>query len=226
MLLTIAAASVLLLSSAAKADDPADLFDLQALDANELSRTVYFNSTYLAYGVAVGAVLLIITAIGLYLYDYYFVTSRSDPVAPDQYYNPYADQAQYANYAYANQQQTYRSAQNGFFEGMNIVQWISMLQDVYEKFDYNDLDCQKRLICEVMSEPDYYGTVAKKFKTGFQYAKYLEVLDLPDDMRELLDEYMDANARADQQKTCDEFFTCPYSIKDSMKRNIADTNNL
>jgi hypothetical protein len=88
------------------------------------------------------------------------------------------------------------------------------------------LDCQKRLICEVMSEPDYYGSVAKKFKTGFQYAKYLEVLDLPDDMRELLDEYMDANARADQQKTCDDFFTCDYSIKDSMKRNVADTNNL
>jgi hypothetical protein len=43
-----------------------------------------------------------------------------------------------------------------------------MLQDLYEKFDYNDLDCQKRLICEVMREPEYYGTVAQKFKSGFQ----------------------------------------------------------
>merc|ERR1712048_1005978 len=137
-------------------------------------------------------------------------TYGQDPYDQDPYYN-----------------QEYRSNNDAYgYQGMNIVQWISMLQDVYEKFDYNDLDCQKRLICEVMSEPDYYGTVAKKFKTGFQYAKYLEVLDLPDDMRELLDEYMDANARADQQKTCEEFFTCPYSIKDSMKRNVADTNNL
>ena len=61
-----------------------------------------------------------------------------------------------------------RSAPNGFFDGINIIQWISMLQDVYDKFDYNDLDCQKRLICEVMREPDYYGSVAQKFKTGFQ----------------------------------------------------------
>merc|ERR1712079_273251 len=30
---------------------------------------------------------------------------------------------------------------------------------------------------------------------------------------------MDANSRADQQKNCEEFFTCPYSIKDSMKIN-------
>ena len=54
------------------------------------------------------------------------------------------------------------------YQGMNIIQWISMLQDLYEKFDYNDLDCQKRLICEVMREPEYFGGMAKKFKNGFQ----------------------------------------------------------
>ena len=53
-----------------------------------------------------------------------------------------------------------------------------------------------------------------------RYAKYLEVLSLPDDMRELLDEYLDANSRAEQQKACEEFFQCPYSIKDSVKRNL------
>ncbi len=51
---------------------------------------------------------------------------------------------------------------------LNIIQWISMLQDLYEKFDYNDLECQKKLICEVMREPDYYGSLAQKFKAGFQ----------------------------------------------------------
>jgi len=182
------------------------------------ARFFFFNSTGSAQTLSLlGAAILI--AVIMYLV---FATVNVDG-AGSSYYN----RNDYENYdPHYDQYNQYRSAQNGFFEGMNIVQWISMLQDVYEKFDYNDLDCQKRLICEVMSEPDYYGTVAKKFKTGFQYAKYLEVLDLPDDMRELLDEYMDANARADQQKTCDEFFTCPYSIKDSMKRNIADTNNL
>jgi len=135
-------------------------------------------------------------------------------------YQPvYAEADYYGNYG---QQAQYRSANDGYdYNGLNIIQWISMLQDLYEKFDYNDLDCQKRLICEVMREPDYYGSMAQKFKSGFQYAKYLEVLSLPDDMRELLDEYLDANSRAEQQKECTEFFQCPYSIKDSVKRNLS-----
>ena len=63
-----------------------------------------------------------------------------------------------------------RSNNDGFEfnSSLNIIQWISMLQDIYEKFDYNDLECQKRLICEVMREPDYYGAAAQKFKAGFQ----------------------------------------------------------
>jgi len=90
---------------------------------------------------------------------------------------------------------------------------------MYQNFDYNDLDCQKRMICEVMKEPEYYGSVARKFKNGFQYAKYLELMNLPDEMRELLDEYLDANSRADQHKDCAEFFQCPFSIHDTMKRS-------
>ena len=53
----------------------------------------------------------------------------------------------------------------------------------------------------------------------FRYAKYLELMNLPDEMRELLDEYLDANSRADQQKDCAEFFQCPFSIHDTMKRS-------
>ena len=58
----------------------------------------------------------------------------------------------------------------------------------------------------------------------YRYAKYLEVLSLPDDMRELLDEYLDANSRAEQKKACEEFFQCPYSIKDSVKRNLSSNS--
>lgn len=53
------------------------------------------------------------------------------------------------------------------------------------------------------------------------YARYLEAFSLPDDLRELLDEYLDANSRADQTKDCNEYFQCPYSIKDSLKRNLS-----
>merc|ERR1711973_1012582 len=127
----------------------------------------------------------------------------------NDYYN------QYDQYNHA------RSASDGYdFNAMNVIQWISMLQEVYEKFDYNDLECQKRLICEVLKEEEYFGNVSKKMKSGFQLARYLEVLNMPDDFRELLDEYLDASERSVGQKECEEFFQCPYSLKDSVKRNF------
>lgn len=50
----------------------------------------------------------------------------------------------------------------------NLLNAIYMMQELYEKFDYNDIDCQKKLICEVLREPEYFGSVAQKAKTGFQ----------------------------------------------------------
>merc|ERR1712223_1274047 len=57
--------------------------------------------------------------------------------------NDYYGQVDYQQGAYDySQQAQYRSANDGYdYNGLNIVQWISMLQDLYEKFDYNDLDC-------------------------------------------------------------------------------------
>merc|ERR1712088_359904 len=142
--------------------------------------------------------------------NYFNSTARSDTVPQ---YGPYGEKTNYNYYSK-------RSAPEGM-NVMNVIQWISMLQEVYEKFDYNDLECQKKLICEVMREPEYFGNMSSKLKSGFQMARYLEVLNMPDDFRELLDEYMDASERSDGQKACEEFFQCPYSIKDSVKRNFS-----
>merc|ERR1719219_23260 len=74
-----------------------------------------------------------------------------------------------------------RSSKEGWgFNPMAVIQWISMLQDVYEKFDYNDVECQKRLICEVLKEEEYFGDVSRNLKSGFELVKYLEVMNLPD----------------------------------------------
>jgi len=181
--------------------------------AEDEARFLYFNSTSTATSLTLLGALILLGVIGYLVYVGGLLGTNN---RNDYAYDPYYGQQE----AYTQAQ--YRSANDGYdYNGLNIIQWISMLQDLYEKFDYNDLDCQKRLICEVMREPEYYGNMAQKFKSGFQYAKYLEVLSLPDDMRELLDEYLDANSRAEQQKACEEFFQCPYSIKDSVKRNLS-----
>jgi len=204
------------LASASAQDFDSDLSlasnEARTFFVNFTSSLVQVNATLLA------AALVIAAIIGAAALAVYWFWLESQNQSSSSGYGYGSNSYGYSQYA--------RSAQDGYdFNSLNVIQWISMLQDLYEKFDYNDLDCQKRLICEVMREPEYYGTVAQKFKSGFQYAKYLEVLSLPDDMRELLDEYLDANSRAEQNKACEEFFQCPYSIKDSMKRN-ADGNSL
>ena len=94
-------------SLVASADDTT--FDVVT---DDLSRTLYLNSTGLAYGVAIGAVVILVAAVGLYLYDYYYGTARTDPIpgyAADKYYQQYyQDQAQNGEYAYADQAQYYR----------------------------------------------------------------------------------------------------------------------
>jgi len=179
------------------------------LFANYTSSLLSVNSTILGYA------LLALSMGGALMVALYYLYLESASSSSSSYGSQYGHE----NYDYYSQQRA-RSAPEGM-NVMNVIQWISMLQEVYEKFDYNDLECQKKLICEVMKEPEYFGNMSGKLKSGFQMARYLEVLNMPDDFRELLDEYMDASERSDGQKACEEFFQCPYSIKESVKRNFS-----
>jgi len=191
-------------------DDETELMENEA-------RFLYFNSSSTATSLTLLGALILLGVIAYLIY----VGGLLSPAAYNR--NDFYGQYQgYGNQGYGNGQYQARSASDGWdFNGLNVIQWISMLQEVYEKFDYNDLECQKRLICEVMREPDYFGSTARKMKHGFQLARYLEVLNMPDDFRELLDEYIDASDRANGQKDCNEFYQCPYSLKDSIKRNFS-----
>jgi len=202
----------ILLAGLVSAAPNGDLYEDQAELMESEARFLYFNSSSTATSLTLlGALILL----GVIFYLVY-VGGLLAPVGGSQY-SRYGQDYSNGGYGYQNQA---RSAPEGM-NVMNVIQWISMLQEVYEKFDYNDLECQKKLICEVMREPEYFGNMSSKLKSGFQMARYLEVLNMPDDFRELLDEYMDASERSEGQKACEEFFQCPYSIKDSVKRNFS-----
>jgi len=125
------------------------------------ARFLYFNSSSTATSLTLlGALILL----GVIFYLVY-VGGLLAPVSGNAYNRYGQDYNQY----YQNGQYQARSASDGYdFNAMNVIQWISMLQEVYEKFDYNDLECQKRLICEVLKEEEYFGNVSKKMKSGFQ----------------------------------------------------------
>ena len=107
LVVVLAMASLVVSAEESEFDSPS--FDVVS---DDLSRTLYLNSTGLAYGVAIGAVVILVAAVGLYLYDYYYGTARTDPIpgyAADKYYEQYyQDQAQNGEYAYADSSQYYR----------------------------------------------------------------------------------------------------------------------
>ena len=41
--------------------------------------------------------------------------------------------------------------------GFNILALISVARDIYGKLNYDDVDCQQKLICEFMENPDMFG---------------------------------------------------------------------
>ncbi|TRY67384.1 hypothetical protein TCAL_16958 [Tigriopus californicus] len=59
-----------------------------------------FNATSVLYGIAVGAVLVLIVGVGLYFYDYYGNTSRTEPIPDRDYAQYYQQQNQNSERAY------------------------------------------------------------------------------------------------------------------------------
>ncbi len=81
-----------------------DLMDPYALGSGyDLSRTIYLNSTYVAYAVAAGAVIILIIAIGLYLYDYYYGSTSKSSYTGNEYSGYYYDHGGSGNYGYSGQ---------------------------------------------------------------------------------------------------------------------------
>jgi len=204
VLLAVCLAGVAL---AAPFEDETELMENEA-------RFLYFNSSSTATSLTLlGAIILL----GVVFYLVY----AGGLLAPAAYNRNDYNQG-YNQYGQYQGQYQARSSTGGYdFNGLNVIQWISMLQDVYEKFEYNDMECQKKLICEIVRDSETFGRTSGKVKQGFQLARYLELLNMPDDFRELLDEYIDASESASGQKDCDEFYQCSYSLKDSIKRNFS-----
>lgn len=174
---------------------------------NFTSSLIQVNSTILAYALIA---LAVAGAAALALYYLYLESANAESGYGQQY-----------GYEQEGYEYNSRSSTEGFgFNAGQILTWIQMASEAYNSLDYKDLECQKKMICEVIREEDTFGSVSRNMKNGMQLAKYLEVLNLPDEMRELLDEYEDAFEVAGGQKGCEEVFECNYSLDDSVKRNF------
>ncbi|XP_042204085.1 uncharacterized protein LOC121853788 isoform X3 [Homarus americanus] len=106
------------------------------------------------------------------------------------------------------------------WEKFSILDWIAIGEEAWRKFDPSDLECQKRLICEVHQNTSRFGNPAARIVDLFSYLQYAEVLSLPDEFKALIEEYNDAADRGRSlQKDCGEVYTtCDFSVKKIMDK--------
>ncbi|ROT60881.1 uncharacterized protein [Penaeus vannamei] len=106
------------------------------------------------------------------------------------------------------------------WEKFSILDWIAIGEEAWRKFDPADLECQKRLICEIHQNTSRFGSPAARLVDLFSYLQYAEVLSLPDEIKALIEDYNDAADRGRSlQKECGEIYqTCDFSVKKIMDK--------
>merc|ERR1719166_673721 len=93
------------------------------------ARFLYFNSSSTATSLTLLGALILLGVIFYLVYVGGLLSPASSGYAHNRYGQDY-------NQYYQNGQYQARSSTDGYdFNAMNVIQWISMLQEVYEKFD-------------------------------------------------------------------------------------------
>lgn len=198
--------SFLVASSVAFNSDLLELEDSYESDprlffANYTSSLISINSTILLYAVGAAA---IVGAVALALY---FLATSPAPSA------------------YGSYQQQYQA--RGFRDnsGYDILHFLAVATDIYSKLNKDDVDCQKKIICEFMDEPEMFGAGASKVKSGVQVAtSWLKPFGFS-----IVDEISKATTvDAQDSRTCEERFEeCnKISLKETVEEKAAAVNDV
>jgi len=170
---------------------------------------------------ALGSVLLI-GGFGLAYYYYYFHlqdvnysgSSTGGTYAPVGTY--------YSNPAPGYAQQQYYSPMARALDTGNNWNWpqvlymMSMAQETYEKFDFYNLDCQKKALCEISHKQNDFGETGRKLTNTFSLLDVVEGLPMPTIIQTFLNEYREAiNQGKNSSKDCGTIYPkCNFSLKE------------
>jgi len=103
--------------------------------------------------------------------------------------------------------------------GVGLMTLFSVATDIYSKLDSDDVECQKKIICEFMKDNQMFGTGANTVRSGIRYAtSFLTSWGIPyvDDIREA------ASLNDNSGKTCAELYSgCRHvSLKESYDNSV------
>jgi len=102
---------------------------------------------------------------------------------------------------------------------------FSVATDLYSKLQYNDVDCQKKIICEFMKDPDMFDSGLSSVKTGVDIAtSYLQSWGVPyvTEIRDAASLNANDNLTCEQRhKQCEDI-----SLKDSYNKSVHKVNKV
>lgn len=116
------------------------------------------------------------------------------------------------------------------------------MEDMWRKLDVKDPNCQKKILCELHQNEralgpaasrivNVFGYASKTFKTCVNidsmkihsYARYLSFLNIPDALKNMIEDYQDAadRGRSLNGGECRDYFdSCEFSLTDTLLKKL------
>lgn len=175
------------------------------------------NSWAILTGTA--GVVFIFAGVSAAFYYFYYLTYYQNDAAYGNQNVPYS----YAQYPY----QYYQAAPQGRsidsswnFNWGQVIEMIQMAQETYQKFDYQNLECQKKALCELSQKHGDFGETGRKISNSFSIIDTLEGFPMPSIVLHYLKEYKEAvNQGRIANKDCGSVYPkCQFSIKETITK--------
>lgn len=182
--------------------------------------TYFTNNSYIIGSVVLGSVLFI-GGLGVLSYYVYYVYAAYDavPVTSNAVYNTSPGQPYGFNggYQYATGRAMDVSGPNWGMNFVKVLDYIDIARKNYEGFDWQNLDCQKRVLCELSQERSLTGETGRKITNNYllRFVDVLDGLPIPQIIQAYLAEYKEAITEGkNAKKTCNEIYShkCKFSL--------------
>jgi hypothetical protein len=204
--------------------------DERSVDVINEDWGTYLANNYGGIAVSGVAVLLILGGLGYAFYHFYYVqyslVGTGLGADQSQYGQPHA----YPNYGtYPGQYSAYTGRSLDTSSPWNftkVLEYIEIAQKTYEGFDWQDLECQKRTLCElVQKQNEPWGETGRKLANSYVY-HIMDALDgvpIPQMIQTYLRQYKEAVTQGkNSSKDCGQVYSkCKFSIKDVLNKAAA-----
>merc|ERR1712079_556974 len=125
-------------------------------------------------------------------------------------------------YQYSQYSRGFRSEDAGT-TGSTWVTLLSVASDIYSKMNYDDVDCQKKIICEFMDQPEMFGQGGTQVKSGVQWAaSWLAPFGFS-----IVDQISEAATLNDEGECEQRYKECQkISLKDTYKEKVEEVKRV